>query len=297
MVVIKAKKAVSSPKELFKRPAASSRAQDAEGEEKAVEALEDGPAECEAEGPARASKKRPAAVPTAPAGKTLRAARAKRVKVLEDARADEGEEEADAAGDDGEEVLRKPAAAAKAAKKKKTIKKGSEVADTEQDLEATVASRKKELKGMAAADLKTLVLSKGLEAGAKADNVEAVLALEARERAAEARKLEELQGIERKRREEFASMQNADLKALCEKKGLKQGGTKDCKIERLLAKAKEDGEIDEAYNAMAREARRSNLMSMDKEAVLEECARLGVDPLVKEVMVERILFRESWLIG
>jgi len=296
MVVIKAKKAVSSPKELFKRPAASSRAQDAEGEEKAVEALEDGPAECEAEGPARASKKRPAAVPTAPAGKTLRAARAKRVKALEDARAEEGEEEADAAGDDGEEVLRKPAAVAKAAKKK-TTKKGSEAADTEQDLEATVASRKKELKGMAAADLKTLVLSKGLEAGAKADNVEAVLAFEARERAAEAKKLEELRGIETKRREELASMQNADLKALCEKKGLKQGGTKDCKIERLLAKAKEDGEIDEAYNAMAREARRSNLMSMDKEAVLEECARLGVDPLVKEVMVERILFRESWLIG
>lgn len=293
MVVIKAKKAVSSPKQLFKRPAASSRVQDVD-KEKALEALEDEPAECEAEEPARASKKRPAAAPpTTPAGKTLKAAQAKRAK---DARAEEGEEADDAKGD-GEEVLRKPATAAKAAKKKITTKKAPDAADAEQDPEAAVASRKKELKGMVATDLKRLVLSKGLEAGAKADNVEAVLALEARERAADAQKLEELRGLERRRREEFASMQSADLKALCEKRGLKQGGTKDCKVDRLLAKAKEDGEIDEAYNAMAREARRSNLMSMDKEAVLEECARLGVDPLVKEVMVERILFRESWLIG
>jgi len=297
MVVIKAKKAVSSRKELFKRPATISGVQDVEEEEeKAVEVLEDQPAEREAEETAGASKKRPAAAPPAPAGKTLRAARAKRAEALEAARAEEGDE-ADAAEGGGEEVLRKPAASAKAAKKGLAKQGSSEAAGGEQDVEATVASRRKELKGMAAADLKVLVLSKGLEAGAKADNVEAVLALEARERAAEAQRREELRGIEGKRREELASMPSADLKALCEKKGLKQGGTKECRVERLLAKAKEDGEIDEAYNAMAREARRSSLMSMDKEAVLEECARLGVDPLVKEVMVERILFRESWLMG
>merc|ERR1719401_2976672 len=49
--------------------------------------------------------------------------------------------------------------------------------------EQITAARKKELKAMAASGLKELVISKGLEAGSKSDNVVAVLKAEAKDRA------------------------------------------------------------------------------------------------------------------
>jgi len=39
--------------------------------------------------------------------------------------------------------------------------------------------------------------------------------------------------------------------------------------------------------------RRQELMSMDKSAVVTLCEKTGVDPAVKDVMVERILSLES----
>jgi len=327
---MKAKRAVKSEKALLKRPAAAKGVvEDVEPED--VVEVEDASDDCVIEEPVEVSKKRPAAA-VAP-GKTLAAAKAKRAKALKDAPAQNEEvagEEAppepakaakkgaavaagktlkaakatrakalkdapaqdEEAADEAEDAPPKLAKALKAAKT--GGKKGAAGGDAESpDPQAAVAARKKELRAMAAADLKSLAQGKGLQVGDKAHNVEAILAFEAAERQAEAQRLEDLRGIEHKRREELAAMPSADLQGLCEKKNLKKGGTKEAKVERLLAKAKEDGEIDEEYNAKAREARRSTLMSMDKEAVLAECARLSVDPLVKEVMVERILVRES----
>jgi len=301
MAVMKAKRAMRAGKGLLKRPAKATEEPDAE--DPVAEEVEESD-ECEAEEEAtEVPKKRPAAamVKTAPAKK----AKAKEITGID---ANEEADECEAEEEATEVPKKRPAAAkaagrmvkavrAKRAKAKETTGVGAneEAAEYTQDegSASAIASRKKELRAMAAVELKSLVQSKGLDVGTKAENVEAVLAQEARVREAEAKKAEEIRGIEKRRRDEFEAKSGSELKALCEEKGLKLGGTKEDKVERLLAKVKEDGEIDEAYNAVAREARRTELMSLDKAAVLGECAKLGVDPLVKEVMVERILVRES----
>jgi len=44
---------------------------------------------------------------------------------------------------------------------------------------------------------------------------------------------------------------------------------------------------------MTRDARREELLSMDKAALRQLSAETGADPLVKEVMVERIMSHEG----
>merc|ERR1740130_1322576 len=178
-------------------------------------------------------------------------------------------------------LMKKPAVA----KRGKTA-----AADVSQDKEHDiVAQRTKELKAMPAAELKDFVKTKGLEAGNKADMITAVLDLEARlreeakARAAKSRKV--LADIQK----DIASKSASDLKDLCAAKGLKLGGSKDERVARLVEKAQADGEVERVLANMAREDRRALLTSMDKSALSKLCNTSGVDPLVKEVMVERLL--------
>jgi len=83
------------------------------------------------------------------------------------------------------------------------------------------------------------------------------------------------------------------LKELCASKGLKLGLGKQDRVETLLQDVKASGGVDAATVAMAREARTVELLGMDKDAVLKLCEAAGADPLVKEVMVERVLAYED----
>merc|ERR1712187_870592 len=85
-----------------------------------------------------------------------------------------------------------------------------------------VATRKKELKSMAADELKSLVLSKDLKASNKSANVEAILALEAKEREAAAKKAASAKQIIDQFKKDLAGKSAGELAELCQQKGLKK---------------------------------------------------------------------------
>merc|ERR1712054_666995 len=95
------------------------------------------------------------------------------------------------------------------------------------------------------------------------------------------------------KKEELECKTNAALKDLCGKKGLAVGGGKDDRIERLVEEAQKDGDLDKVVSVNLRNKRKEELMSMEKPAIVELCQKTGVDPAVKDIMVERILAQES----
>jgi len=141
--------------------------------------------------------------------------------------------------------------------------------------------------------LKKLLDNEGLEAGTKGEMVECLLAHEAKGREELKARKTKVQEVLAQKKTELQAMSNPDLKELCEKKSLKLGGTKDERVERLLAFAQQNGEVEQVLASQARESRREELLHMDKTVLSNLCSKLGVDPFVKEIMVERILARES----
>merc|ERR1712187_295373 len=101
-----------------------------------------------------------------------------------------------------------------------------------------------------------------------------------------------IKGIETEIKNGFASKGMPELKELCEKEGLKKGGTKTELVARLVEDAKGKGQIDHCLKAQVMNERREELLGMDKDKLCKLCANAGVDYLVKDVMVERLLFAE-----
>merc|ERR1712139_16534 len=104
---------------------------------------------------------------------------------------------------------------------------------------------------------------------------------------------EKLVEVVAQKKEELGSKPNAELKELCETKGLAVGGGKEERIERILDKAQEDGELDKAVTRVIRSIRKEELMSMEKSVVVQLCEKLEVDAVVKDIMVERIISYEG----
>merc|ERR1711924_410740 len=84
-----------------------------------------------------------------------------------------------------------------------------------------------------------------------------------------------------------------ELKDLCTSKGLKAGVAAAERVERLVQAAKESGEVDKMTAAHYRDARRHELLSMNYDPLLKLCNETATDPLLKEVMVERLIAHES----
>jgi len=156
-----------------------------------------------------------------------------------------------------------------------------------------VANRKEDLGKMYVADLKELAQHKGLEKGTKEEMVKGILALEAKARDEVRAREEKVKQVEKKIKEDLKAKNLSDLKDLCRSKSLPIGGSKDDLVARCLAAAKKEGEVEKSLNNMAAESRRSELLGLDKDKLLALCKKVGVDPLVKEVMVERIVSQES----
>merc|ERR1712203_39548 len=104
---------------------------------------------------------------------------------------------------------------------------------------------------------------------------------------------EKVKGVVKKMRDELNAKGSDDLKEMCRSKTLALGGSKVDKIARLLEAAEKAGEVQKVLDQMAVDERRAELLAMNKETVLELCQKAGVDPLVKEVMVERLILREA----
>lgn len=155
--------------------------------------------------------------------------------------------------------------------------------------EETKTARKKELKITSVDELKELVLSKGLEKGTKADMVEVLVAHEAKARAdvraQEARVRAVMQG-------KVAELEALSLPQIREQGaaiGLKGQMSKQAFVEGLLKQWQEEDGVDNALAKMSRDAREVELSSLDKPALRKICKKGGVDPFVKEVLVERLV--------
>jgi len=153
--------------------------------------------------------------------------------------------------------------------------------------------RESELKSKPLQELKEVLSRHGLETGSKDQMIKTLLAHEVKCR-------ENLKAFEAKvgeavdqKKAELDAKTNAALKEMCENKGLAVGGGKDDRIERLAEAAQKDGDLDKIVSTNIRIKRKQELMSMEKSAVLTLCEKTGVDPAVKDVMVERILSLES----
>merc|ERR1719343_877162 len=164
------------------------------------------------------------------------------------------------------------------------------LAKQEEDI---IAARKKELKTMAASDLKELVTAKGLEPGNKADNVDAVLAAEAKERAHKRAKEARLRLVVVKKKEELEALSVGELAERCKAIGLTGKMTKEYRVQQLLAKWQQDDGISKGLAAMAVQEREAELAAMENSGLIELCDKAGVDPLLKEVMVDRLIKHEG----
>lgn len=154
-------------------------------------------------------------------------------------------------------------------------------------------ARKDELKSKSLQELKELLSRHGLELGSKEQMVTTLLSHEAKCR-------EELKAFDGKVNEaadqmmkELEGKTNAALKEMCAAKGLALGGDKEERIERLVDEQKKEGAFDKIVSMSLRNKRKEELMSMEKPAVVKLCEKTGADPLVKDIMVERIMMHES----
>jgi len=159
--------------------------------------------------------------------------------------------------------------------------------------DAAAAQRKASLRELGKDGLKELLASKGLKASGVNEMVDALLQHDAKRE--EERRAYEAQVLERlkQKKDELEAKTGAELKELCAARGLGAGASNEDRVQRLLRAAREDGDIDRAISLAARAARRKDLEAMDRAALLELCGELEVDPLVKSVLVERLLEHEA----
>lgn len=159
--------------------------------------------------------------------------------------------------------------------------------------EETAAARAKELKAMPASDLKEMVLGMGLEAGNKDANVIAILDREAKSRAEERALQARQRSVVVKKKEELEMLPFPELLERCRLAGILGKLSKPERVQQLMAKWQEEDGISRGLVAMAVEERQAELIAMDSASLVDLCASSGVDPLLKEVMVDRLIKYEG----
>lgn len=153
--------------------------------------------------------------------------------------------------------------------------------------------RWKELRSLKLARIQQIAARKTVDAGTKEKMIEGIIAAEARSRANVRRHRANARDVVVKKREEFDGKTNKELKELLQAYALTTGGTKPERVERLLKTWQEQGEIEKVLAGMAYQARKAELVAMDKVALYELCHKKGVDGLSKDVLVDRLLIHES----
>jgi len=188
--------------------------------------------------------------------------------------------------------------------RKLLTKKGRDASGKKDDLveslmqagieEEAAVKRKVELRALEAGELKKMLQRKALEAsGKKDDMIEAYLAYEAAVCKAALAYNDKVDAVISESNEKWEQLSLADLKDLCISKGVAPSGTKEACRERLGEALRTSGEVDRTLTQRAREARRQQLRAQSKDEVLKVCAALEISPVVKEIMVERILTHEE----
>merc|ERR1712032_1754519 len=95
------------------------------------------------------------------------------------------------------------------------------------------------------------------------------------------------------RKAELKEMGKDQLKQLALSKGLAAGGLEAMVQTILVDEARRSGEVDQLVASQVKAERRVELLAMDVAAVKKLCEKAAADPLVKEVMVDRLLAHEA----
>jgi len=160
---------------------------------------------------------------------------------------------------------------------------------TEKEL---VAQRTKELQSTKMDDLKELLTSAGLETGKKDAMIKAILKHEAKARATAREQKSKIRAVVIKKKQELESSSLPALGKACEALGLKGLKSKEERVQRLLIHWQENDGVDRALEEIASDERMQQLNAMDTTNLQKLCNKMGVDPFVKEIMVDRLSKRE-----
>merc|ERR1712232_1452159 len=137
-----------------------------------------------------------------------------------------------------------------------------------------------------------LLVSNGLETGTKEGMIKSLLKHEAKVRAAAREQKIKIRAVAVKKKQELEALSVPELGKLCSDAGLK-GLKGPERVQRLLVHWQENDGVDKALSEIAQDERQQELVALDSLKLQKLCSKMGVDPYVKEIMVERISKREN----
>jgi len=169
----------------------------------------------------------------------------------------------------------------------------SEVDRVTREEEETTVSRKKELKAMYLDDLKAVATKAGLELCKKELMLDAILTHEATGRSVLRAQKAQVRQVLVSKKEELEAMGLPELKQECSSLGMTGTFTKQVRIEMIIKQWQEEDGVDVALAKMAHDQREGALAAMEKSTLIGLCEAAGIDPFVKELIVERIVRVEN----
>merc|ERR1712059_190380 len=94
------------------------------------------------------------------------------------------------------------------------------------------------------------------------------------------------------KKQELESQSLPQLSKLRDNIGIKGLRSKEERVQRLLVHWQEQDGVDKALAQIAQDERQKELDALDNAKLQKLCTKVGVDPFVKEIMVERISKQE-----
>merc|ERR1719387_1131660 len=147
---------------------------------------------------------------------------------------------------------------------------------------------------MKVSDLKELAARIGLDSTQKKDDLaENVVAHEAKLRADALARAEKMRAVVVQKKEELEGLSISDLAKLCASKNIEGARSKEERVARLLKQWQDCNGVARALEEESKQERAKELGAMDSASLRKLCAKAGVDPFVKEVLVDRLMHREA----
>jgi hypothetical protein len=118
------------------------------------------------------------------------------------------------------------------------------------------------------------------------------LVREAKAREAAAAREAKVRAVLSQLKKEIASKTGEELKQLLIGYDLKQGGSKDEKVARIVERQRADGKVETILASMARDERRKELLAMsaaDLRSICDKTKDIFDDRLVREIIVDRLV--------
>jgi hypothetical protein len=123
--------------------------------------------------------------------------------------------------------------------------------------------------------------------------MKSILKHEAKARAEKHAQEAKIRAVVVKKKDELENISLADLGKMCEDIGAKGVRSKPDRVARLLVHWQNNDGVDKALAHIATEERKGELNQLDNDALRKLCEKAGVEPFVKEVIIDRISKKEN----